>query len=691
MRGYVRDGVRIFGRLKRQKRVSFGVLDIETWGLDARSESFAFGVVYEGEGFYKVFYDIIEMRNYLLDKKHAGKVWFAHNGGGYDYLALFRNLFEFFGSENVVYSDSQFIQARYLVGEKIKKRKLKSGEVKEYKEKQYIYFWDSANILKSSVKKLGESLGIQKLARSDKFDKGVRGEITEEDVQYCVRDCEIVFMMLEKMQALTGCLRPTIASISMKAFRLGFMQKDYYVNELLDFEFRNSYYGGRVEVYDFNEYDNVYCYDINSLYPYVMLKYPIPDFEHLRRKDFNDVSNKLSLFKTLLYNYEGMAKVKVVIPKMEISPLPYRHKNKLLFGYSEEGVWGYWNFNELRMALKYGCQIVDVEYCVYAKGIKGFFENYVKNLYALRKEAKKEGREADSVIYKFLLNSLYGKFAEYHDTKEFYTKCFNPNDYNKYMKEYGKVEFKPIKPDIEDGYYIVDNQDKFMSYTVFSIASYITSWARVVNFEMQMSIRKSGIKVLYTDTDSFYCDKEVNISGMVGEELGQLKLEGCGKFKAYGNKMYIFNGKTKLKGASELVSIESDKIIGKTLTVIKLKQAIRQRKEIGKGEVIFKEYSLDYDKREVKNGYTETVNLDLLLYREEIKQELKAKRKEELALLDVDIDRYKSRAGWVKALKRHLEDKGIDAYWDEELTDSENDLRQRIKWEMTYDLEKDRW
>lgn len=625
MRGYVKDGVRIFGRLKRKKQANFGVLDIETWGLDARAESFAFGVVYEGEGFYKVFYDISSMREYLLDKKHAGKVWFAHNGGGYDYLAIFGNLFEFFGSENVVYSDSQFIQARYLVGEKIKKRKLKSGEVKEYKEKQYIYFWDCVNILKSSVKKLGESLGMQKLSRSDKFDKGVRGEITEEDIQYCVRDCEIVYKMLERIQMLTGCLRPTIASIAMKTFRLCFMQKDYYVNEKMDYEFRHSYYGGRVEVYDFNDYDNVYCYDINSLYPYVMLKYPIPDFEHLKRKDFNDVNNKLSLFKTLLYNYEGMAKVKVIIPKMEISPLPFRFKNKLLFGYSEDGVWGYWNFNEIRTAIKYGCQIVDVEYCIYAKGIKGFFEKYVKNLYSLRKQAKKDGRETDSIIYKFLLNSLYGKFAEYHDSKEFYTNCFNSADYNKFMKEYGKVEFKPIKPDSIDGYYIVENQEKFMSYTVFSIASYITSWARIVNFEMQMAIRKSGIKVLYTDTDSFYCDKKIEIPGLIGEELGQLKLEGRGKFKAYGNKMYCFADKFKLKGASEVVSVENDKIIGKTLTVVKLKQAIRQRKELGKGEEIIKEYSLDYDKREVRDGLTEPVNLDLLLYKEEIKEDLKVR------------------------------------------------------------------
>lgn len=62
-------------------------------------------------------------------------------------------------------------------------------------------------------------------------------------------------------------------------------------------------------------------------------------------------------------------------------------------------------------------------------------------------------------------------------------------------------------------------------------------------------------------------------------------------------------------------------------------------------------------------------------------------------MLDVDIDRYKSRAGWVKVLKKHLADKGIDvdAYWDEELTDEENDLRQRIKWEMTRVLEMDRW
>jgi len=56
------------------------------------------------------------------------------------------------------------------------------------------------------------------------------------------------------------------------------------------------------------------------------------------------------------------------------------------------------------------------------------------------------------------------------------------------------------------------------------IAAAVTSYARIEMMELKMLLIKLGIKLYYTDTDSFFVDKELP-QYLIGKELGQLKDE----------------------------------------------------------------------------------------------------------------------------------------------------------------------
>lgn len=80
----------------------------------------------------------------------------------------------------------------------------------------------------------------------------------------------------------------------------------------------NSYYGGMVDVY--KPYGiNLYHYDINSLYPYIMQKYkmPVSKPKLTTNKDINNIF--------------GFVLVKVLTPKNIVHPiLPRKNESNII-------------------------------------------------------------------------------------------------------------------------------------------------------------------------------------------------------------------------------------------------------------------------------------------------------------------------------------------------------------------------
>ena len=70
---------------------------------------------------------------------------------------------------------------------------------------------------------------------------------------------------------------PTLPSLSFEIYKTGYMKKDTIaqISGKIGIDIRESYTGGAVDAY-IPEGENIFCYDVNSLYPYVMSKFDMP-------------------------------------------------------------------------------------------------------------------------------------------------------------------------------------------------------------------------------------------------------------------------------------------------------------------------------------------------------------------------------------------------------------------------------
>ena len=142
-----------------------------------------------------------------------------------------------------------------------------------------LLFLDLMNYFKMSLKKLGESMGVEKLDID--FDKCS----DEELLTYCTRDVEIMAQAWLKWTAFLkdndlGCWGKTLPSQALSTFRHKFMKHEIYIHShepALHLE-RQSYCGGRTECFQIGKFNHgpYYLVDVNSLYPSVMYKKPYP-------------------------------------------------------------------------------------------------------------------------------------------------------------------------------------------------------------------------------------------------------------------------------------------------------------------------------------------------------------------------------------------------------------------------------
>lgn len=606
------NGCRVFSQRAKAKGFNPSkliVVDIETWGKNATAEAFALGVVYEN-GIFTRYTDIDELRERLLSPKNVGKYVFAHNGGGYDYLAIFGKLQT---TLSALYRDSKFISGYYPL--KRHHRKSKTGEEKEYTDG--VHFYDSYNVLPVSLHDIGEALELPKGLTPIKFIKATHEPLEEIDFVYCENDCRVLYEGLKRFYEFTGKILPTIASSALYVFQSQYQGEVYYVPEWLDYIFRDSYFGGIVEAYFIGkiEKDN-YIYDINSLYPSVMRDNRFPNPSKLTT---HPKPSPETLMDLLNGDYEGCAKMTVYHNPSFIGYIPVKQDNKLLFKADCE-MTGTWNFPEIRHALTSNkIEIRAVEKIVYSEGMESPFKGYVTDLYNRRMTTK---NEYEKYIYKILLNSLYGKFGEQRTNEQVYAEERTEERENQLRKEHpdSKITWNPIDIKANDGYFKIENsfEESITSHTVFAFASYVTSHARVKNHSYQEMIYEHGGTCYYTDTDSFCTDIILPST----KELGGIKLEAEFISEIYGNKDYVkicpkitatylgieLNRQiVKIKGVpKEHSRVMVDGLEKFSFTAIyKEKDAIRHRRTPGSPKPVTKYLRRVYDKRTVTDsGFT---------------------------------------------------------------------------------------
>lgn len=549
-------------------------LDIETQGLRPQPRYFLMGVIYgkfENGISYKIFSDAKLLAEFLISPFFSKKHIFAHNAE-FDLSGIFGNIYINLDKQAIF--NGKFICAR------------KNG----------VIFADSLNLLPVSLAKIGSSLNVNKGTDNERFINGEikkYSQITQAEKEYCVQDCRILYQALNDLFVFVGKIPLTIGSASLYHFRNHYQKYSIEVQPL-DNEFFGSYYGGRVECFKLGKTYS-YKYDVNSLYPYIMrnAKFPNPKFLH---------AEKRPSIEKLLYRlefYEGMAKCVVQHKDTYFGFLPVKIEGKLVFPTGR--LSGCWNFNELRFALKHKViEILSVEQIIYSNGVlDGMFTGYVDDLYLKRQQSAGFMK----LVYKLMLNNLYGKFCQKSANEMIYFESFG--DLMHYVTENEVVEYEihMFNKKRIDCFLEVFAKKTEVKHTIACIGSYITSEARIYLLKHLLQYEKSAIT--YCDTDSIFCEKPLNINSL---ELGEFKHEPEIVTEIRGLKNYtqtniaeyegitFYEQKDKIKGINKF-SIEISENCYENETYLKTKEAIRCKKESGTNLIKTKKVKFIYDKR----------------------------------------------------------------------------------------------
>lgn len=494
------------GKLRNHPIVAF---DVEGTGDD---DGFIMGCVYD-KGGPTVYHDRETMKQYLLRKKYRNHIIYAHNAE-YDVGALFQPLSP---GWSIYKARSRFIKATYSDGHK--------------------HTWtiqDTCNLTNfRSLAAIGEIVKLPKYSTPDYLKARSGSHVTRSSLSvsrlseietYVVRDARIVYEFGEFVQStlnvIGGNVRVTAASTAMDTFRRSFLDTTYWTpSPCMNNLCREAYYGARTEAFILNHVEGVYGDDVHSMYPSVMSSTLFPD------------PSKMVLVEKYckpeyIHEKEGITHCTVCCPDLVIPLLPTRIEGHLIF---PTGTFsGAWCHNELRRAIELGYEIDGIDWQIIARDTCSPFKRYVETLYALKEAAYQEANPT-FFMYKLLLNSLYGKFAQRSE-----------GDY---------VRFKRLEnvPDLttKGGYEVVEWQGSFYvlepvggrgqpCFTIVIWPAYITAAARLRVYDRLLA---QGKEAVYCDTDSVVGRKNLPI----GPGLGSWgRLFGPTTIEIRGEKYYRY-------------------------------------------------------------------------------------------------------------------------------------------------------
>ncbi len=552
----------------------FFVLDTETTPFtENKKVEFIFGVIY-GHNHIEVIHSKEDLKKELLKPIYKKKKVFAHNAE-FDLNVIYGNVY--------LLDSKAIFNGRFICAT--------NGNC---------LFADSFNIFSTSVETIGRTIGKEKKNLSKDFwEKSI---VTDDDIEYCIRDCEIIFDALLQIFDMVGNSKITLAGLSLDMYRRKYQPFHIDYNDALMPYFFNSYYGGRTEAFYIGK-TNACCYDVNSMYPYAMKNCIFPNPKYLQHKKNLSVDTFLNKY---LKRYEGVANIEIKHGYNYFGHIPVRKNNKLCFPVGQFSGW--YNFNELRYAIDNGIiNILSVTDIVYSQRMASPFKNFVDETFAKKQE---NSNEFSAYMFKIILNSLYGKFAQKIDTEFIYIENmrsiegYNTIEHYKQLGVFKKLSlFNERRNDcfIEIG----TGCSKTMYHTIPLFSSYITSFARVMLLDTM--VKTVQYEPLYCDTDSIFYKKDPCIAQ--SKKLGAWKKENKIITEIRGLKNYDYISVNILSSRIKGIPKNADKINTNTFTyetLVKAKESLRRgipattlvkRQKIIVGR---------YDKRNVlPNGNTE--------------------------------------------------------------------------------------
>jgi hypothetical protein len=514
----------------------FAVMDIEAsdW---IKFESLGY---FDGERyacFNKPFRPAVRRFLDYLDKPANDGLWiYAHNGGGYDFKFILEELL-----------DRGWIPADGITDRN--GRLIRIGVQTKHCKFQFV---DSYALLNTSLKNLGITFEVDHQKTEQDYTKiSARSKETQ---AYLENDCHCLFEVLSKWFAMEYVYKRkmTIASQAMDTFQTGFCHGRQERMKLNDDEYirENFYSGGRVEVYK-GFGTNLNYYDVNSLYPFAMLQ-KMPLGVGKRTKIYH--KGDIGFYEVNIHS----------TPEWYISPLIVKGKKNCF----ASGAGNYYVSSNTLEQLRVEGVRWNVVTGLKFSGAEYLFTDYVKFFYKMKQHAK---TAAERWLAKYLMNTLYGKFAQgqFRDAIRF---VWNVEDYDFMLSaEYGLC------------YVTEENRNRFiMPY----IAAWITDYARLYHYQL---MSKHARAMYYCDTDSLVTTAHYK----TGEGIGDLKLEGEFKEGVFlSPKTYALkNGRkeqVKFKGFDadnftyaglKKALVRSQALTEKRTRILGWKEALRRKKD----------------------------------------------------------------------------------------------------------------
>lgn len=374
------------------------------------------------------------------------------------------------------------------------------------------------------------------------FPDGYIYDIKSESLDYLSKDLFSLLDLVLKFNdiiynnfSLNITSSKTISGLSLNIYLSHFYNRNFNIKMIkgyVESEIRKAYYGGAVILNKKGKLisnDKLgFYYDFNSFYPSMMLK------------DMPVGNPKLSTSKDL-FSYFGFCYA-MITPPDDLTN--YLIPSRDIFGkvcFPNKPFTGIY-FSELLIAsLEYGYKIEILGGYKFERGQNVFKEFVIKN-YNNRLKAKKNNNTSLQYIYKFILNSLYGRFGmkeiEYRleivdkDKAKTLLKTKKISIFNE-MKDKYIIKYKSnlnynIFNFIESGI-LHDKKDMLASIikqrgvpSSISIAAAITAYAQM---ELMKFKNLKDNELFYSDTDSLIMSKELNNDLIHPTELGKLSLE----------------------------------------------------------------------------------------------------------------------------------------------------------------------
>lgn len=340
---------------------------------------------------YKYYLTVDDFLNDTLTFSNRGKWFFAHAGG----LADVQFILERVAEQGGYVVEASFSGSSAII-------------VKIKKDKHVWTFCDSYWLFRDSLKSIGDAIGMPKTGPANEINmtskemKEWYATVPLETlIPYNKNDCQILYYALTQFQELLlkegSILQKTIASCGMTLFRSKFLKQPIRTNATVNAIAREAYHASRVEVFC-KRCDNANYYDVNSSFPFSMTK-PMPgelQYTHI------GIPDRIIGNPEICY----LVKANVTVYETHIPPIPYRNNGRIFF---PMGTWtGWFTDVDFELLMSEGAKINKVYESLEFNTFMDLAD-YSQTIYKKRKDCN---TKFEKILYKYLLNCVYGKMAE---------------------------------------------------------------------------------------------------------------------------------------------------------------------------------------------------------------------------------------------------------------------------------------